>query len=193
MRIIMSLTRTSIFVRGASTAGVTALLLLAGGNAAQAADAGTNAECSGDGPDITIASVSDTYVPGDLRIYGDSGAVLSIEAGQTSAVSADVSVSGTLTADAVVASASVTAGVTLGVSQTITQSASASYTVPDGLNAQYIELGSAGVLVDSYHLQPGLCRDRDPEWQQRRADRQRLRHQELVIDTEQAQFRRGQH
>jgi hypothetical protein len=144
MRIIMPLTRTSIFVRGASTAGVTALLLLAGGNAAQAADAGTNAECSGDGPDIAIASVSDTYVPGDLRIYGDSGAVLSIEAGQTSAVSADVSVSGTLTADAVVASASVTAGVTLGVSQTITQSASASYTVPDGLNAQYIELGSAG-------------------------------------------------
>ncbi|KZC95382.1 hypothetical protein FGG90_12075 [Clavibacter tessellarius] len=140
----MTMTRTSVVARSASTVGIAALLLLSGGTAAQAVGAGTNSECSGDGPDIAVSNVSDTYVPGNLRIYGDSGAVLSIESGQSSEVHADVSVSGTVTADAVVASASVTAGVTLGVAQTITQSASASYTVPEGLNGQYIELGSAG-------------------------------------------------
>jgi hypothetical protein len=126
------------------TTSITAALLLAGGTAAQAADAGTNSECSGNGPDITVSSVADTYIPGTFRAYGDEGATLTIAAGQTSTASADVSVSGTLTAEAVVASASVTAGVTLGVAQTVSQEASASYTVPAGLNAQYIELGAAG-------------------------------------------------
>ncbi|OQJ59620.1 hypothetical protein B5P21_06640 [Clavibacter michiganensis subsp. insidiosus] len=37
-----------------------------------------------------------------------------------------------------------TAGVTLGVMKTITEGATVAYVVPDGLTAQYAELGSAG-------------------------------------------------
>ncbi|CAQ03098.1 hypothetical protein ACR8AL_15695 [Clavibacter sepedonicus] len=119
--------------RPAITIGVTAVLL-GGGTAAQAADVTPDSECAGDGPDISVTDVVDTYIPGDFRAYGDGGAVLTIAAGQSSTAKADVSVSGTLSADAVVASASVTAGVTLGVSETVSQQASASYTVPADLN-----------------------------------------------------------
>jgi hypothetical protein len=105
-------------------------------------------ECSGGGPDIAVTYVSTVYVPGDFRAYGDGGAVLTISAGQSSTVNANVSVSGTVTEDAVVASASETIGVSLGVSETVSQDVSGSYTVPDGLTGQYIELGAAGRSFD---------------------------------------------
>jgi len=140
----MNSTHRTFIARAGAVASASALLVLAGGTAANAADVGTNAECSGDGPDIAVTNVATAYVPGDLRVFGDGGATITISAGKQSTASADVSVSGTVTADAVVASASVTAGVSLGVAETITQNASVSYVVPDGLTSQYAELGAAG-------------------------------------------------
>jgi hypothetical protein len=113
-------------------------------SSANASDVTPNSECSGSGPDIAVSNVATTYVPGTFRAYGDGGATLTISAGQTSEVHSDVSTSGSVSVGSVIAQASVTAGVTLGESYSVTQSASGSYTVPDGLTGQYIELGAAG-------------------------------------------------
>jgi hypothetical protein len=132
----------------AATAVLAIVMTGVGANAANAADASPDSECSGSGPDIAVSNVGTAYVPGTFRAYGDGGATLTISAGQTSEVHSDVSGSGSVSVGSVIAQASVTAGVTLGESYSVTQSASGSYTVPDGLTGQYVELGAAGRSFD---------------------------------------------
>ncbi|GAB3147014.1 hypothetical protein GCM10027058_05300 [Microbacterium neimengense] len=136
------------WTRVTATAVLAVAMTGAGVGAANAADVSPKSECSGSGPDIAVSNVSTVYVPGTFRAYGDGGATLTISAGQTSEVHSDVSVSGSVSVGSVIAQASVTAGVTLGESYSVTQSASGSYTVPDGLTGQYIELGAAGRSFD---------------------------------------------
>lgn len=127
--------------------GTTGLLIaVLSGSGAYAANA---SECSGSGADaINITNVATTYLPGDYRQYGDAGTTITLESGRSSTASADIEVSGTVTADAVVASASATIGRNVGTSETVSLGSSASAVVPAGLTGQYMELGAAARSFD---------------------------------------------
>ncbi|MGO2541288.1 hypothetical protein ACT3TS_17735 [Specibacter sp. AOP5-B1-6] len=98
--------------------------------------------CNGGVPDLSVTNVNRAYAPGSYRLPGSPGANLTIDVGTSSTVSGSMSLSTTVEAGAIFASASVTAGIELSASETSTATYSVNATIPD--EGGYIELGSEG-------------------------------------------------
>ena len=132
---------------------ITSAMLLSSANMANAAPASTQtpeAQENSESCEYTFGICTTTkitngkraYVPSEERIYGSSGANVTLAKGHSATSTGTISAGTTIKAGAIFASASVELGISLSLSKTNTMTYSVSATIPN--NGDYIQLGSEG-------------------------------------------------